>query len=64
MTLYALGMLLMLAFMVLMIVAAVVILMMESLELEDSFIQETLRDTTTLSLAPVILPTSGESDTL
>ncbi|MEQ8672596.1 MAG: hypothetical protein RLP44_17055 [Aggregatilineales bacterium] len=63
MTLYALGMLLMLAFMVLMIVAAVVILMMESIELEDSFIQETLRDTTTLSLAPVIMPTS-ESETL
>ena len=64
MTLYALGMLLMLAFMVLMIVAAVMIFMMESLELEESFIQETLRDTTTLSLAPVIMPTSAESDTL
>ncbi len=55
MTLYALGMLLMLGFIVLLVVAGGMIFMMESLELDNSFLEDTLRDTT-MSLAPVTLP--------
>lgn len=55
MTMYALGMLLMLGFIVLLVVAGGMIFMMESLELDNSFLEDTLRDTT-MSLAPVTLP--------
>jgi len=48
MTIYALGLLLMLVFMLLLVVAAVLIFAMESLELED-----TMRDITTQHLTPV-----------
>lgn len=61
MTMYALGMLLMLGFIVLLVVAGGMIFMMESLELDNSFLEDTLRDTT-MSLAPVSLPPSPEND--
>jgi len=51
MTLYALGLLLMLVFMLLLIIATMMIFAMESLELED-----TMRDMTTQHLRPVDPP--------